>query len=94
MRFEYNYTYAYQDWRTRYPQTPSEMFVYNNFIDIRKDKGWFKSYTKYSYDGCPIKSITIFKIRFIWGISYDFIDDEDDRWIKYKEDYDKNRKSQ
>lgn len=95
MRLNYNYTYAYQDWRSKYPNTPNEMFVYNKFIDIRKSKRWFEPYVRYTYDGCPIKSITLFKIRFIWGVSYDFLDDEDDRWVKYKEDYDnQNRKNE
>ena len=94
MRYTYNEIYAFHDWRKNYNQ-PAELFIANSFIDIRVSNKWFGRLYKYRYDGNRVRHITLFKLTIIWGDDSFLIDDEDESWSKYKEQYDnKNRKSQ
>ena len=92
MRYEYNHTYAYQAWRKKYPDTPDEMFVYYNYIGLRWSTKWFEKSYRFRYDGCLRRGFTLFKCTVFWGQDYIFIDDEDDSWSIYKEQYEKLNK--
>ena len=93
MRFEFNHTYSYQNWRKNYPQQPDELFVMNSFVNILPSNKWFGRLYRYRYDGNTVEHITLFKFTIVWGKESYLMDDEYDEWLIHKAKYDKNRKS-
>lgn len=55
---------------------------YKYFRVYKYDDGkLFEKYRKMRYDGCPMKSITLFGYHIGWGRFYDWIDREDERFL-------------